>query len=69
MCWLADCISSMGVVCSCVVSQFTFVCRLRSSIGVCTSVVNQFAFVSNLRSSMGVCTCVVLRWEDCVLVL
>ena len=55
--------SSIGVVSTCVVSQFTFVSRLCSSMGVCTCVVSQFALVSRLCSSMGVSTCVVHRWE------
>ena len=63
------CSSSMGVVCTCVVSQFPLVSNLCSSKGVCTSVVCQFSIVSNLCSLMGVCTCVVHRWEYCVLVL
>ena len=39
------CSSSMGVLCTCVVSQFTFVSGLCSSMGECTYVVSQFALV------------------------
>ena len=39
------CCSSMAVECTCVVSQFSFVSRLCSSMGVCTCVVSQFALV------------------------
>ena len=59
------CSSSMGVVCTCVVSQFTFVSRLCSSMGVCTCVVSPCALVSSLYSLMGVCTCVVSQFHLC----
>ena len=51
------CSSSMRVVCTCVVSQFTFVSRLCSSIGVCACVVSQLGLEIALIDGSSVYLC------------